>query len=195
MKPMLTTLLIITEVLLVAAAIYFRAIPLIVVALALPLLVNMLVRRIDEDEAAMSVSGMSGRIERGRDTADSIREHVPLVDDALARIRLLRICDLAERILDNFEADPADKTKAGRFLMYLDRFLPLVERYARLSSTIEGRELLAHEYGDQEFHQLLETAEQSFTQGFKNYLSNDVVEMKAFGRVLKRMMDVAEVGK
>ena len=195
MKRTTLTILLVVEAVLVALIIRLRALPLLVIALALPALAYLALKRDDPEDAPMKPSEMAARIERGQATADGIRALAPNVEDGIARIRLLRICDLAERIFSNFEDDPSDLAKAGRFLMYLDRFLPLVERYARLCSTPEGRELLKEEYGDQEFHELLQTAEQSFSQGFKNYLSNDVVEMKAFGRVLKRMMDVAEVGK
>ncbi|THB66851.1 MAG: hypothetical protein D6E12_09720 [Desulfovibrio sp.] len=196
MKPIYWYILLVIEVLLVGATIALRAMPLLIIALALPLLMYLLFKPDeDEEDAPISESEMDKRIALGKARVEAILKAEPKVPSGEARIRLLRICALAERIFDNFEDDPGDLAKAGRFLMYLDRFLPLVERYARLSSTPEGRELLSEEYNEDEFHELLETAEEGFSKGFKNYLANDVVEMKFFGKVLKRMMDVAEVGK
>lgn len=138
---------------------------------------------------------MRAKIREGRAKVAELTDVARTMADTAARERVLRVAAMAERIFDNFEEDPADAAKAGRFLLYLDRFLPLVARYARLSATPEGRELLKERSDDEEFYKLLEVAEESFAQGYKNYLENDVVEMRTFGRVLRKMMDVAEVGR
>jgi hypothetical protein len=79
--------------------------------------------------------------------------------------------------------------------LYLDRFLPLIERYVRLSSTPEGRQVLKKSSEDEGFVELLDVVEQGFSNGFQNYLENDVVELRTLSRVMKKMMNVAEIGK
>lgn len=106
--------------------------------------------------------------------------------------QVIRICDMGERIFNQLEAEPSDILRSGRLLLYLSRLLPLIEKYARVSSTRTGREMLGR---DKEFLEVLNAVEQGFEQGFKNYLEKDVVEIKTVGRILKKMMNVAEIGK
>ena len=71
----------------------------------------------------------------------------------------------------------------------------MARHYVRVASTPQGRELLKERKEDEAFLQYLDTAIKGFNQGFKNYLANDVVELKRLGTVVTRMMDVAEIGK
>lgn len=151
--------------------------------------------RIASQARALGMNGIDEKIRQGLARVAAIRQLVPAGADKSVRDRVGRIADLAQRIFDNFKDDPSDKAKASRFLLYLDRILPLIERYARLQSTPEGRKMLQESGDDQEFRELLETAEQGFAQGLQNYLENDVVELRTFARVLKKMMHVAEIGK
>ncbi|THB66852.1 MAG: hypothetical protein D6E12_09725 [Desulfovibrio sp.] len=148
-----------------------------------------------QEARALTNVSMQDKVKAGATKVVAIRDLAETIQNPDVQAKVRNICDLADRIFANFEHDPSDLAKAGRFLLYLDRFLPLLERYARLSATPEGRELLAKRSDDEEFFALLDVAEKSFTSGFQNYLENDVVEMRTFGRVLKKMMDVAEVGK
>jgi len=150
---------------------------------------------ISRESHGMTIEALRRTIRQGRDRVDEIRKLASGMKARELRGQLERICALASQIFDNFNEDPADIAKASRFLLYLNRFLPLIERYARVSATQEGRELLQHSQDDREFGELLNTVEQSFRQGFQNYLQNDVVEMRTLGRVLKKMMTVAEIGK
>ena len=152
-------------------------------------------RQITREARNMTGASMQKCIAMGLQNVKQIRRMAYQVREDAIRMQLVRICDLADRIFHNFEQDPSDAAKASRFLLYLDRFLPLIERYARLSATREGRLLLERSGDEAEFRMMLNTVEQGFTQGFENYLQNDVIELRTFGRVLKKMMDVAEIGK
>lgn len=151
--------------------------------------------RIRSEASGLSVQAMLQRIRQGRKKVAAIQEHAKGVPDKDVRERLFRVCTLADRIFANFEDDSQDIAKASRFLLYLDRFLPLIEKYARLSSTSQGRELLQRSGDDVEFRELLQVVEEGFSKGFQNYLENDVIELRTFGRVLKKMIHVAEIGK
>ncbi len=149
------------------------------------------------------------RAEAGRLTLDSLRHKVmasqSMVDeiqklagqtpDTQARKKLLQLCEVSRLIFRNFQQDPRDITKSGRFILYLERILPMARHYVRVASTPQGRELLKERSEDEAFLQYLDTAIKGFNQGFKNYLDNDVVELKRLGTVVTRMMDVAEIGK
>lgn len=151
--------------------------------------------RIKSEASGLSTQDMLRRIQESRKKLHAIQGFARDVPDPEVQQRLLRVCSLADRIFKNFEDDPQDIAKASRFLLYLDRFLPLIEKYARLSSTPQGRELLKKSGDDAEFRELLQVVEEGFSKGFQNYLENDVVELRTFGRVLKKMIHVAEIGK
>ncbi len=149
---------------------------------------------VNRQAASMSTGAILQRIMTNLQKVQAIRQLADSIPEKDVRDQIHRICDMATRIFHNFQQDPGDIDKASRFLLYLDRFLPLIEKYARLSSTPAGRDLLQQSGDDAEFREVLKTVEQGFTQGFQNYLANDVVELRTYGRVLKKMMHVAEIG-
>lgn len=143
---------------------------------------------------AMSRDATLQLIKENSEKISEIRSLSKSIRDKEIKEKISSICTLADQIIKNFEEDPSDLDKARRFLLYIDRFLSIIQRYARLSSTEAGRELLEKTSDDQEFEELLDSVKLGFKQGFQNYLRNDVVELRTFGRVLKKMMNVAEIG-
>ncbi len=150
---------------------------------------------VEQEARGITADQVKDKIAEGQRQLQRIREHIPRMAPAELKAKVEHICELADQIFDNFQADPSDQAKASRFLLYLSRFLPLIERYSRLSSTPAGRELLEKTGDDKEFRTLLDSVEKGFTRGLQNYLREDAAQMRTFGRVLKRMMDVAEIGK
>ena len=151
--------------------------------------------QIKYEAVLMTVESVQVKIRKGLKKVDHIKEQAKTVNEVKIKEQLIRICEVAQRIFKNFEADTSDVSKASRFLLYLDRFLPLIERYTRLSSTPEGRQLLKKSSDDKEFIELLNVVEQGFKNGFQNYLEHDVVELRTLSRVLRKMMNVAEIGR
>lgn len=151
--------------------------------------------QIQYEATLMTVESVQTKIRKGLENVGDIRNQAKNINGVKIKDQLIRICNVAHRIFKNFEEDSSDVAKASRFLLYLDRFLPLIERYARLSSTPEGRQLLKRSSDDKEFRELLNVVERGFTNGFQNYLENDVVELRTLSRVMKKMMNVAEIGK
>lgn len=138
---------------------------------------------------------LRNKVGTGMQKVSTIRGLANSIADSQVKNKILGIAELSDRMLRNFAQNPGDLGQAGRFLLYLDKFLPLIERYARLSGTPEGRELLLKTSDDAEFWELLHTAEESFTENFQSYLQNDAVELRTLGRTLKKMMNVPQIGK
>jgi len=151
--------------------------------------------QIQYEATLMTVESMQTKISKGLMNVIEIRNQASNIEEVKIKDQIIRICDVAYRIFKNFERDSSDVAKASRFLLYLDRFLPLIERYVRLSSTPEGRQVLKKSSEDEGFVELLDVVEQGFSNGFQNYLENDVVELRTLSRVMKKMMKVAEIGK
>ncbi len=150
---------------------------------------------IGRESRGLTRERVMAKIQQGQEVLQVIRRKAADIPDPGIRDQIRRICDTGDLIFQNFEEDPTDAARSSRFLLYLERLLPLIERYTRLSATRAGRELLTRSSDDREFRQMLDTVEQGFNQGLKNYLEGDVMELRTFGRVLKKMMNVAEIGK
>ena len=129
---------------------------------------------------------------KGKKKLYEIRKISETIHQPAIRQQIVRICDLGNRIFKGFDEEPHAVSGATRFLLYIDRILPYIEKYAKVSSTRTGTEMIGK---DGEILEVLNSLEQGFEQGFKNYLEKDVVELKTVGRVLKKMMSVAEIGK
>jgi len=150
---------------------------------------------ISQEAASMNSSHVMEKIKLGQKKLQNIRNISENITDNNIRSRILKICDTVEKIFSNFEQDETDIARASRFLLYLDRFLITVDQYANLSATEEGRELLSDEGHKEDFCDLLDVAEKAFKSGFKNYLENDAMEFRTVSRVLKKMMETAEIGR
>lgn len=151
--------------------------------------------QIERESLRMTLQRMQEKIQAGRQRLKDIRGFAGGIANQNIQKQLYRICTTGEYIFKNIEDNPSGLSKSSRFLLYLDRFLPIVERYARTSSDTIGQKLLQESATESEFLDLLDAVEQGFEKGYKNYLEHDVVEMRTVGRVLKKMMNVAEIGK
>lgn len=152
-------------------------------------------KKISAEAGRLTIEGLRDKVRSSRIMVDEIHRLAQQAPDKQARAKLLQLCEISGLILKNFEEDPRDITKSGRFILYLERILPMARHYVRVASSPQGRELLKERNEDEAFLQYLDTAINGFNQGFKNYLDNDVVELKRLGNVVTRMMDVAEIGK
>jgi 5-bromo-4-chloroindolyl phosphate hydrolysis protein len=148
--------------------------------------------QIQREAGRMTLERMKAGIAEGQKKLDEIRRLAGRIGQVQIRDQLFRICDIGTRIFHNLKDDPSHLSKSGRFLLYLDRFLPLIEKYARVTSSRTGIEMIG---SDKEFLETLGSIEQGFEQGLRNYLERDVVEIKTAGRILKKMMNVAEIGE
>ncbi len=152
-------------------------------------------KKIRSEAGRLTLEGLKNKVLASRVMVDEIQKLAQQTPDQQAREKLLELCEVSRLIFKNFEQDARDITKSGRFILYLERILPMARHYVRVASSPQGRELLKERNEDEAFLQYLDTAIKGFNQGFKNYLDNDVVELKRLGTVVTRMMDVAEIGK
>lgn len=137
----------------------------------------------------MTTDQLREKLKDGLQKVSSIRGWAGSIRDEEVRRKVLGLAELADRILREFAHKPPDPPgQVGRFALYLEKFLPVVERYARLSSSPEGREMLMKTTHDPEFWELLHTAEDNFTRAFQDYLADNAMELRAFGRNLNKMM-------
>ena len=136
---------------------------------------------------------MRDKLDQDRQKIVQIRELCVNINDEPVRRRILTICGLAEGIFDNLSQNPSPEQAMGRFFLYLERTVRVVEEYSRISADPLGRRLLRDE--EKEFLRLLDQAEEAFKTGYKNILHNRIVEFRTMGRVLGRMMEIAEIGK
>jgi len=148
--------------------------------------------QIERDAHRMTKEKMADKISEGKKKLLEIRKIAENINHAEIKNQISRICDLGTRIFKNFDENLSAFSGASRFLLYIDRILPYMEKYARVSSSQTGREMLG---SDSEITEILNSLEQGFEQGFKNYLEKDVIELKTVGRVLNKMMNIAEIGK
>jgi hypothetical protein len=143
----------------------------------------------------MDPAEMRRRIRAGLGDAARIRDAAVDIPDARVQHKIIHVCDLAERMFNSFALENKNKARTARFVLYLEQFLPLIERYTKLSAMPEGRELLLKSSGDAEFWELLHQAETEFEQGLTAYLADDAVEMRNMGRTLRKMMTVREINE
>jgi 5-bromo-4-chloroindolyl phosphate hydrolysis protein len=108
----------------------------------------------------------SSRIIRGIEQAnDRIR-------NAELNQRIERICEIADSILAEIEADPRDIRRARKFLnVYLDGARQVTEGYAKTHQQTQSEEL------EQNFRNVLETIESAFQEQHQKLLEEDVFDL------------------
>lgn len=108
----------------------------------------------------------SSRIIRGIEQAnDRIR-------NAELNQRIERICEIADSILAEIEADPRDIRRARKFLnVYLDGARQVTEGYAKTHPQTQSGEL------EQNFRNVLETIESVFQEQHQKLLEEDVFDL------------------
>lgn len=108
----------------------------------------------------------SSRIIRGIEQAnDRIR-------NAELNQRIERICEIADSILAEIEADPRDIRRARKFLnVYLEGARQVTEGYARTHPQTQSGEL------EQNFRNVLETIESVFQEQHQKLLEEDVFDL------------------
>jgi 5-bromo-4-chloroindolyl phosphate hydrolysis protein len=108
----------------------------------------------------------SSRIIRGIEQAnDRIR-------NAELNRRIERICEIADSILAEIEADPRDIRRARKFLnVYLDGARQVTEGYAKTHPQTQSGEL------EQNFRNVLETIESVFQEQHQKLLEEDVFDL------------------
>ncbi|MCG8403781.1 MAG: 5-bromo-4-chloroindolyl phosphate hydrolysis family protein [Phycisphaerales bacterium] len=149
-------------------------------------------KRIRVEARQLAPPEMESRLVADQEKLARIRELCRDLEDEEIRLKILTICGLAEGIFNNLLEGRIGGPHLGRFFLYLERTIQVVERYSQLSADQLGRELLQKERS--EFIRLLDQAQEAFNKGYRNLLNDRIVEFKTMSRVLGRMMEIAEIG-
>lgn len=137
-------------------------------------------------DSRIDVDRVAGVIEQGRARIAAIRTAMTGLPAAIAR-RIERICEIAERIVDELRADPADVARTQPFLdHYLAGARELVERYAAL----HGRAADTPRLGEIQarFEPLLEELETLFVKQYQRIVENEARSLDLEIDVLSRMI-------
>jgi len=108
----------------------------------------------------------SSRIIRGIEQANK------QIRNAELNRRIERICEVADSILAEIEADPKDFRRARKFLnVYLDGARQVTEGYAKTHQQTQSGEL------EQNFRNVLDTLEEVFQEQHQKLLEDDVFDL------------------
>ncbi len=91
--------------------------------------------------------------------------------------RIERICEIADSILAQINADPRDFRRARKFLnVYLDGAMQVTEGYAKTHSKVQSGQLEPAQL-EQSFRNVLETIETSFLEQQQKLLEDDIFDL------------------
>lgn len=97
--------------------------------------------------------------------------------------RIERICEIADNILAEIEADPRDFRRARKFLnVYLDGARQVTEGYAKTHPQTQSGEL------EQNFRSVLETIESTFQEQHQKLLEEDLFDLDVKIEVLNTQL-------
>jgi hypothetical protein len=172
----------------------------VVLALVLYAGANLMLGGFVEDKVQQVLGGghlmgqLAAQIETDREAVKSLRRLTRFIDDAGIRDRVRAVCDIAEKIFDNFAQDPEDLKQAQRFIVQFQKLLPIVENYVHLSSDPDRRTVLTAE-DEADIRDTLDAYTGNLKQAYQAYQENNLQKLRMATGVLKRMVDLDPVSK
>ena len=140
------------------------------------------------------IAQLAARVERDRQEVKDLRRLARSIREPGVRDRVLAVCDIAEKIIDNFAEDPEDLKQAQRFVVQFEKLLPIVESYVHLSSDPDRRAVLtAQDQAD--LKETLDAYAENLKQAYQAYQENNLQKLRMTTGVLKRMVDLDGIGK
>lgn len=117
----------------------------------------------------------------------AIRAAIPGVRAPNTARQIRKICDIGDKILQDFREDPSDITHARTWLeVYLDQTLEMVEKYARLSRngsrSAEAQRVLG------EVEKTLEVIEKQSEELLQKLLHNDILGLDVDQQVVRQIL-------
>jgi 5-bromo-4-chloroindolyl phosphate hydrolysis protein len=137
---------------------------------------------------------LATQIEKDRKAVHNLRRLAKSITDANIRERVHAVCDIAEKIFDNFAEDPEDLKQAQRFVVQFQKLLPIVENYVHLSSDSDRREVLTVE-DETNIKDTLDAYTGNLKEAYQAYQENNLQKLRMATGVLKRMVDMDGIGK
>jgi 5-bromo-4-chloroindolyl phosphate hydrolysis protein len=140
------------------------------------------------------IAQLAARVEQDRKEIKDLRRLARFVRELGIRDRILAVCDIAEKIIDNFAEDPEDLKQAQRFVIQFEKLLPIVENYVHLSSDSDRRAVLT-EQDQADLRETLDAYVENLRQAYQAYQENNLQKLRMATGVLKRMVDLDGIGK
>jgi hypothetical protein len=153
------------------------------------------------DERMRSLAGGIGvtleqlrlQVEHEEKAVKDLRKLARHIIQETIRARVLSVCDICEKIFQNFREDPEDLRQAQRFLIHFQKLLPLVQDYVHLSSDPDRRQVLtaADEAGMQK---MLGGLEENLRNAYQAFQENNLQKLRMATGVLQRMIELDDTG-
>jgi 5-bromo-4-chloroindolyl phosphate hydrolysis protein len=140
------------------------------------------------------IAQLAAQIDLDRKAIKNLRCLAKSINDFSIRERVESVCDIAEKIFDNFAQDPEDLKQAQRFVVQFQKLLPIVENYVHLSSDPDRREVLTPE-DEAAIKDTLDAYAGNLKEAYQAYQENNLQKLRMATGVLKRMVDMDGVGK
>lgn len=127
-------------------------------------------------------------INQGAAKITAIRSAISGVRAPNTARQIRKICDIGDKILQDFREDPSDITVGRNWLdVYLDQTLELVDKYARLSRngsrSIEAQRVLG------EVEKTLEVIEKQSEELLQKLLHNDILGLDVDQQVVRQILN------
>jgi 5-bromo-4-chloroindolyl phosphate hydrolysis protein len=161
---------------------------------------NILLGGLFEDKVQQILGGskiiakLSAQIEHDRKAVNNLRRLAQSMDDHSVQERVQAVCDIAEKIFDNFVEDPEDLKQAQRFVVQFQKLLPIVENYVHLSADPDRRKVLTTE-DEANIKDALDAYADNLKEAYQAYQENNLQKLRMATGVLKRMVDMDGISK
>jgi 5-bromo-4-chloroindolyl phosphate hydrolysis protein len=140
------------------------------------------------------IAQLSAQIDLDRKAIKNLRRLAKSIADLSIQKRVEAVCDIAEKIFDNFVEDPDDLKQAQRFVVQFQKLLPIVENYVHLSSDPDRREVLTSD-DEAAIRDTLDAYTVNLKEAYQAYQENNLQKLRMATGVLKRMVDMDGVGR
>jgi len=134
------------------------------------------------------------QLEHEEKTVKDLRKLTRHIPQGSIRAQVLSVCDICEKIFQNFRDDPEDLRQAQRFLIHFRKLLPIVQDYVHLTSDDDRRQVLtaADEAGMQK---MLGSLEENLRDAYQAFQENNLQQLRMTTGVLQRMIELDDTGK
>jgi 5-bromo-4-chloroindolyl phosphate hydrolysis protein len=132
---------------------------------------------------------LKARIEHEEQFVQRIGKKVPQITDTAIKQSVIEICDISQKIFENFRTDPDDLKQAQRFLIHFSKLWPIIENYLHLASDPDRRSLLT-DADTIKLRTTLEKFVQNLKEAYRAFHENDLQQLRLTTSVLERMIDL-----
>jgi hypothetical protein len=137
---------------------------------------------------------LAAQIEQDHKAVKNLRRLAKSIDNLEIRGRVQAVCDIAEKIFENFTEDPEDLKLAQRFVVQFQKLLPIVENYVHLSSDADRRKVLTAD-DETDIKDTLDAYAGNLKEAYQAYQENNLQKLRMATGVLKRMVDMDGISK